>query len=138
MLTRVGAGGLLVMLVSVLLPFLSTAALSKKIKVISTNAGASLPAKDGQAEILNSSLKKYPELTLCARFLTHQFSAHSGSDGWATQALISYGLFDLLGSFSALLCDQVYVGCTELLKDVLSKNHIKWITGKVFGYLGKG
>ena len=136
MLSRVGVGGLLVMWVSILLPILSTAALSKKIKVISTDAGASLPVKDGHAEILNSSLEKYPELTLCARFLTHQFSIHS--DRAQAQALISYGYFDLLGSFLARPCEQAYAGCTELYKDILSKNHNTWITGKVFGYLGKG
>ena len=133
MLTRVGAGGLLVMLVSVLLPFLSTAAISKKIGVISTDVGASLPAKYGQAEILNSSLEKYPELTLCARFLTHSFF----SDGWPTQALISYGSDNLLGSFVARPCDQVYVGCTKIYKDLVGKNQIPWIAGKVFGLIGK-
>ena len=46
----------------------TTATLSMKMKVISTDAGASLPAKDGRAEILNSSLEKYSSLTVCARF----------------------------------------------------------------------
>ena len=45
-----------------------SAVLGMKMKVISTDAGASLPAKDGRAEILNSSLEKYSSLTVCARF----------------------------------------------------------------------
>ena len=87
-------------------PFFSTRALSQKVKVISTDAGASLPAKDGRAEILNSSLVKYSELTLCARFLTHHFSTHS--DGWPVQTLISYGYNNFLSSFVAIPCDKNY------------------------------
>ena len=101
--------------------------------LISTDGRASLPAKAGQAEILNSSLEKYPELTLCARFVTHSFF----SDGWPTQALISYGPDNLLGSFVARPCDQVYVGCTKIYKDLVRKNQIPWIAGKVFGLIGK-
>ena len=51
--------------------YLSVAA-GKKMAVISTDSGASLPAKDGRAELLNSSLVNYQELTLCARLLSHQ------------------------------------------------------------------
>ena len=136
MLSRVSAGGLLVMWVSVLLPFLSTAVISKKIRMISTDGRASLPAKAGQAEILNSSLEKYPELTLCARLLTHSFSRTFY--GWPTQALISYGSDPLLGSFVTRSCDQFYEGCTKVYRDLLSRNHIPWIAGKVFGYVGMG
>ena len=85
-------------------PFLSTLALSKKVKVISTDSGASLPAKDGQAELMNSSLVNYSEVTLCARFLTHHFSTHL--DGSTTQTLISYWTHDLLSSFIARPCDN--------------------------------
>ena len=88
------------------LPFLRTRALSEKMKVISTDPGASLPAKSGRAVILNSSLKKYPEATLCARFLTHHFSTHS--DGQPSQTLISYGYNDFLSSLVARPCDQHY------------------------------
>ena len=42
-------------------------ALGKKMKVISTDAGALLPAKDGRAELMTSWLGEYSELTLCAR-----------------------------------------------------------------------
>ena len=85
-------------------PFFSTRALSQKVKVISTDAAASLPAKDGRAEILNSSLVKYPELTLCARFLTHHFSTHP--DEAPFQSLLSYGDNDILSSFVARPCEK--------------------------------
>ena len=87
-------------------PFLSTLALSKKVKVISTDSGASLPAKDGQAELLNSSLVNYSEVTLCARFLPHHFSTHL--DGLTSQTLISYSTYELLASIVARPCDNDY------------------------------
>ena len=88
------------------LVFPPSRALSQKMTVISADPGASLPAKSGQAEILNSSLKKYPEATICARFLTHHFSTHS--DGQPSQTLISYGYNDFLSSLVARPCDQHY------------------------------
>ena len=94
-----------VLMSTTLLPHLS-AGLSTKMKVISTDAGASLPAKDGRAELLNSSLVKYPELTICARFLTHHFSTHP--DGEPSQTLISYGQIDFLSSLVARPCDDYY------------------------------
>ena len=88
--------------------------LSKKIKVISTDAGASLPAKDGRAEILNSSPGKYSSLTVCARFLTHHFSTHS--DNYPFQTLLSYEKDSLLSSYVARPCDQFYQGQTSQLQ----------------------
>ena len=110
-----GTGSLLIKLMlmsTTLLPFLNVA-LSTKMKMISTDAGASLPAKDGGAEILNSSLVKYSELTLCARFLTHSFSTHP--DGEPIQTLISYGDNNFLRSGVATPCDKYYKAdfCTE-------------------------
>ena len=99
------------------------------MKVISTDAGASLPAKDGRAEILNSSLGKYPEVTLCARFLTHHFS--TPSDNYPFQTLISYGKDVLLSSYVGKSCDQFYQGCTENYRDKVEAQ--QWIRGKVFG-----
>ena len=52
---------------------LSLLGLGRAIKVISTAADLPL-AKDGVAEILNSSLAGQDEVTVCVRFLTHQFS----------------------------------------------------------------
>ena len=95
----------LMLMSTILLPRLSLV-LSTKVKVISTDAGASLPAKDGRAEIMNSSLGKYPGVTLCARFLTHHFSTHP--DGEPSQTLISYGYNALLTSFVARPCDLLY------------------------------
>ena len=74
------------------------------MKVISTDAVAPLPAQSGQAELLNSSLENYSEMTLCARFLTYHFSTHW--DGFPYQALISSGSNALLGSYVAKSCEQ--------------------------------
>ena len=108
--------------------------LGVKVTVISTEkgAGASLPRKEGQAEILNSSLVKYSQLTVCARFLTLHFS--SDPDGWPTQSLISYGSDDLLGSYLAMSCDQSYTGCTQEYRDIFRASQLSWISGSVFGY----
>ena len=114
-------------------PFLSSLALSKKVKVISTDSGASLPAKDGQAELLNSSLVNYSEVTLCARFLTHHFSTHS--DCWPGQTLINYGKDSLLSSYVARSCEQMYAGCTQEYQDMFIKDDIQWMSGKIFGYI---
>ena len=56
---------------------LSLLGLVRAIKVISTAADMPL-AKDGVAEILNSSLAGHDEVTVCLRFLTHQFSVQHG------------------------------------------------------------
>ena len=77
-----------------------------KVKVISTDPGASLPAVDGQAEMLNSSLVKYSELTVCARFLTHHFSTRYDSP--SEQIILSYGDNLLLGSYVTRPCDQYF------------------------------
>ena len=108
--------------------------LGEKVTVISTEtgAGASLPRKDGRAEMLNSSLVNYSQLTVCARFLTLHFS--TDPDGWPTQSLISYGSDDLLGSYLAMSCDQSYTGCTEEYRDIFSASQLSWISGSVFGY----
>ena len=122
---RSGAGSLMMrlMLMSAsLLPFLSVG-LSLKMTVISTDAGASLPAKYGQAELLNFSLGEYSEVTLCARFLTYHFS--TPPDGVPFQTIIAYGTHQLLGSYVAKPCDQRYQGCTERYKEKLETQ--QWI-----------
>ena len=100
--------------------------------MISTDARASLPAKDSRAEILNSSLAKYSEVTLCVRFLNYHFSTHP--DSWPYQTLISYGNDGLLSSFLAVSCDEFYTGCTQKYKERFSNLDIQWIWGKVFGF----
>ena len=81
-------------------------ALGKKMKVISTDAGALLPAKDGRAELLNSSLVNYSEVTLCGRFLTHHFSTHP--DSMPVQIIFSYGDNALLRSYITKPCEQFF------------------------------
>ena len=101
------------------------------MKVISTDAGASLPSKDGRAEFLNLSLGKSSEMTLCARFLTYHFSTHQ--DNSPFQTIISYGRDSLLCSYVGKSCDHYYQGCTENYKEKL--DGLQWIRGKVFGEL---
>ena len=51
----------------VLLVISARPGLSEKMVMISTEVGASLPPRAGQAEILNSSLVKFNQVTVCAR-----------------------------------------------------------------------
>ena len=101
--------------------------------VISRDGGASQPLKEGGAEVVNSSLGRFPSLTVCARFLSHNFSPDPA--GRPPQALISYGRDDLLSSFVAMSCEGSYPGCTGEYKDILRENKVQWISGKVFGHL---
>ena len=118
--------------VDIILTLYLSEVLGVKTRVISRGGGASLPSKQSQTEMLNSSLVKYSQLTLCARFLTLHFS--TDPDGWPTQSLISYGSDDLLGSYLAMSCDQSYTGCTEEYRDIFSASQLSWISGSVFGY----
>ena len=45
------------------------------IKVLSTDPSQALPARDGGAEVANSSLGQLREWSLCVRFLTFSFSS---------------------------------------------------------------
>ena len=99
--------------------------------VLSTDGEDSLPAKDGRAEILNPSIEKYSELSLCVRFLTYHFSTHN--DNSPFQSLISYGKDALLCAYVGKSCDQYYQGCTENYKEKFQTQ--QWIRGKVFGDL---
>ena len=81
---------------------LSLLGLVRAIKVISTAADLPL-AKDGVAEILNSSLAGQDEVTVCLRFLTHQFSVQHGE--WI--AVLSIGeatLFSRNDNIHSSLC----------------------------------
>ena len=100
-----------------------------KMKVISTDPGASLPAKDGRAELMNTSLVNISELTVCARFLTHHFS--TPPDNYPFQTIISYGQDSLLCSYVGKSCDFFYQGCTENYIEKFEGQ--QWIRGKVFG-----
>ena len=60
------------------------------------------PQPDGFAEILNSSLTKYPEFSLCGRFLSHDFSTEQTT--W--QTVISVGKRAIVASHAVLPCDH--------------------------------
>ena len=105
---------------------------TRKMRVISTDPGALLPAKDGQAEILDSSLTTFSSLTICVRFLTFTFSVYP--DEWPIQTLISYDGGGLLNSYIAIPCDEAYPGCTEEYQDILATIDIQWIRGQSYGY----
>ena len=95
--------------------------MARSMKVISTNPGASQPRRESWAELMNSSLAKYPSVTVCARFLTHHFSPNIAGRP-TPQSLISYGTNALLSSFLARPCDQTYTGCTQDYKKMFSRN----------------
>ena len=63
------------------------------------------------AEVLNSSLEHLHQLTICARFKTLNFQVNPGVSNY--QAIIVLGPFWLLGSYTALPCEDRYTGCTD-------------------------
>ena len=81
--------------------------------------------------MVNSSLAKYPEVTLCARFLTYHFSTHP--DGWPYLSLISYWKNALLSSYLAKPCEHLFQGCTDIERERIAGQHRQWTEGKVFG-----
>ena len=98
--------------------------------MISTEPTLSLPAREGQAELLNSSLTSLgPSWTVCLRLLTHQFS--TWPDQGPLQAVLTAGPRKLLGSYLAQPCDQIFQGCSKLYQGVVGAG---WKLGKVYGY----
>ena len=102
------------------------------MRIITTDPSQALPAREGGAEVPNSSLAQLREWSLCVRFLTFTFSVYP--DEWPIQTLISYDGGGLLNSYIAIPCDQAYPGCTEEYQDILATNDIQWIRGQVYGY----
>ena len=98
------------------------------LRVLQTDSTQSLPPLTGQADILNSGLAEYEEVTVCARFLTHQFNCHRAAYDY--QGLITVAEFWLLGSYLALPCDWSYEGCTLYKKSYIPG----WTHGTAFGY----
>ena len=98
------------------------------MRVISTEVGQELPPVQAGAEILNSSVSSLEEWSLCARFLTTQFSTFPSS--LPVNCLISLGPVILLGSYVSLFCDLLYKGCTGYHMDSVGQD---WRRGKVFG-----
>ena len=79
--------------------------------------------------MLRSGLAEYEEVTVCARFLTYQFNSPSAAE-YSYQSVISLSDIWLLGSYTALPCDEEYGGCTEYHKGIIKD----WTQGSAFGY----
>ena len=102
--------------------------------MISTSPHLSLPAREGEAELLNSSLSSLavaagPAWTVCARLLTHQFSTYP--DTLPLQAVITAGHRTILSSYLAQPCDQIFPGCSKHYQGFVGTG---WKQGKVYGY----
>ena len=106
--------------------------LGQSIEMITTDPGRKLPDKGGYVELLNSSLKAYDSVTVCGRFVTHQFTVHP--DTLTHQVLISVGKHYLLSGYVALPCGHVEPGCTKYNKDRVRN----WKYKKVLGYSNLG
>ena len=117
---------LLLWLLLLALTLCSREALS--VRVLKTDSTQFLPPLSGQADILNSGLSRYEEVTVCARFLTHQFNCHRAAYDY--QGLITLAEFWLVGSYLALPCDWSYEGCTLYKKSYIPG----WTHGTAFGY----
>ena len=72
--------------------------------MISTDPEAALPARTGQAEILNSSLDQVENFTICARFQSYNFPSYHDSEHY--NGLISLADSYILASYVALPCDH--------------------------------
>ena len=77
---------------------------SASLKMISTDPKAILPARTGQAEILNSSLDQLENFTVCARFQSYRFPSYQDSEPY--NGLISLADSYILASYVALPCDH--------------------------------
>ena len=58
----------------------------KTMKVLSTDPSQALPARDGGAEVANSSLGQLGEWSLCVRFLTFTFNTYPERVGQVSQS----------------------------------------------------
>ena len=61
----------------------------KTMKVLSTDPSQALPARDGGAEVANSSLGQLGEWSLCVRFLTFTFNTYPERVGQVSQIELS-------------------------------------------------
>ena len=66
--------------------------------ILSTNASKPVQNEGSHAEILNSSLERFDNFTLCARFLTFNFSVSSEICHQPNQYLFTYQQMSLLGN----------------------------------------
>ena len=103
----------------------------RTIKLITTDPAVSLPDRAGGAELLNSSLEKYQEFTICLRLKTYQFSTYPDKESYQYIVSIKNSGNFMLGSYVALPCEQMYSGCTGTYQKQISS----WKHGAVFGFL---
>ena len=103
----------------------------RTLKLLSTDPAVSLPARAGSAELLNSSLEKYEEFTICLRLKTYQFSTYPDKENYQYIVSIKNSGNFMLGSYVALPCEQIYSGCTGTYR----KKIRAWKHGAVFGFL---
>ena len=107
---------------------MSTVCSSEGIKVLTTDQDQELPDRFGQAELVNSSLHGLPEISICVRFKTFQFSTYLSP--WYSQSVLTYGDTTPLYSYVATDCEEKFPGCTLRYKKWV-KN---WAHGRPFGY----
>ena len=122
---------LLLLLVLVLVLVLVTRSSCRTVKMITTDPAVSLPGRAGSAELLNSSLEKYSEFTICLRLKTYQFSTYPDKESYQYIVSIKNSGNFMLGSYVALPCEQMYSGCTGTYQNKISS----WKHGAVFGFL---
>ena len=105
------------------------------LRVVSTNSSAELPHRTGEAEVLNSSLHHYQELTLCSRFKTYHFTTNTGSFPFQVVLHLNKRL-TFLACFVAVPCSvegREDTDCTQQVKRIHSNVPGGWKQGKVFG-----
>ena len=98
------------------------------LKVLTTDRSLVLPARLGQAELVDSSLVGLAELTICLRFRTFQFSTYGRP--WYSQSVLSYGDKTLLYAYVAEDCEAKFPGCTQRYQKWVEG----WAHGRPFGY----
>ena len=114
--------------VGIFLVLLSSVSQSEGLKVLTTNPSLMLPDRFGQVELVNSSLQGRPEVTICVRFRTFQFSTYGKP--WYAQSVITYADSTTLYAYVATDCEDKFPGCNLRYKKLVAH----WAHGRVFGY----
>ena len=107
---------------------LSTLEVSEGIKVLTTDSNLVLPPRLGEAEIVNSSLYRKPEISICLRFKTFQYSNYGKP--WYSQSVVTYGDTTTLYAYIGTDCEEKFQGCTLRYKTWVDN----WAHGRPFGY----
>ena len=113
---------------SLLFIVILTSNLADCLKVLTTEPSLVLPHRLGQVELLNSSLVKQAELTICLRFLTFRFSTYG--QPWYAQSVLTYGDKTILYAYVAEDCEAKFPGCTQRYQAWVEN----WAHGRPFGY----